>query len=155
MFGALSAPIAITGAGLAFTYAGFLLATHALANIAFAAASFGVQSFAAAVSARVLYGVGPRRALFAFAGALRPQEVLIVATTALSVLGIEARGPGAVIFVACMVWQAVEIARFFKGLGARWPRAIVATCMHYAIIALLVGAYAHAFDLFPYPPGVP
>ena len=149
MLGAFSAPIAITAAGLAFSYAGCLLLPHYVANVAFAAASFGVQAFAAAVVARVLYRAGPRRALFAFTRALRPQEVMFVA---LALIGGKA---GALVAAGCLLWQVVANARFFAGLQPGWPRAVGATCLHYAIIAVLVGGYARAFDLFPYPPGVP
>ena len=150
-------PTAIAGAGLGFSYAGSLLAPHLVANVLFVAASFAIQSLAAAVSARVVYRAPPRRTLLPFSLTLVPHEVMFVGLTALALLGSEARGVGGALVLGCLVWQFVLTVLCFRALGqGRAPaRAAAATCLHYAIIALLVGGYAHAQDLLPYPPGVP
>ncbi len=58
---ALSAPTAIVGAAIAFVYADTLLAPHFIGNVLLLAASFGIQSFAVCVVARVLYRRSARR----------------------------------------------------------------------------------------------
>jgi len=152
-------PAAIAGAGLAFPYAGSLLAAHDVANVLFVAASFGIQSFAAAVSARLVYGAAPRRTLLPFALTLASHEVMFVGLTALALAGRDGRGPGAALVLACLVWQLVLTVLCFRAVGGAprrgLARAVAATCLHYAIIAALVGSYAHAQDLLPYPPGLP
>ncbi len=150
-------PTAIVGAALAFSYAGSLLAAHDVANVMFVAASFAIQSFAAAVSGRVVYRAAPRRTLLPFALTLVPHEVMFVGLTALALLGSETRALGGALVLSCLVWQIALTVLCFRavGQGRSLLRATCATCMHYAIIALLVGAYAHAQDLLPYPPGVP
>jgi hypothetical protein len=151
---ALSAPTSVLAAALAFSYAGSLLVSHFVANLLFVAASFAIQSFAAALVGRVLYGRSASATLHPFALTLVPQELLFVALTGLALLGVGR--VGAVIVIPCLGWNVVLTSLFFRAIpGFGTGRAVLATCLHYATIALLVGLYAHAQDLLPYPAGVP
>lgn len=164
MLAALSVPTAIVGAAIAFGYAGALLAPHYVGNMLLLAASFGIQSFAAALVGRVLYGRGARATLVPFALTLVAQEALFVGVAVSSIVlpwkaGI---GVGALLGVACLSWNLVLDYALFGAFdrapgraGARRARAALAVVLHLAIIALLVGLYAHLQDLLPHPPGRP
>jgi hypothetical protein len=156
--GALSVPTAIVGASVAFGYAHALLVDHYVANVMLLAASFGIQSFAAACTGRVLYRRSPRATLLPFSLTLVPHEVFFVAVTALTLLS-PAGGTariGFVLALACSVWNVFLTYSFFGSLGRPGRgRAAGAVLFHFGTIAALVGIYMHAQDLLPYPPGRP
>jgi hypothetical protein len=161
---ALSVPTAIVGASVAFGYAGALLATHFVGNMLLLGASFAIQSFAAALVGRVLYGRGARVTLVPFALTLVAQEALFVGAAVSSIVLPWKAGiiVGALLGVACLSWNVVLDYALFRaldrapeGAGARRARAVLAVVLHVATIAVLVGLYAHAQDLLPYPAGRP
>jgi hypothetical protein len=159
---ALSVPTAIVGAAIAFGYAGALLLPHYIGNMLLLAASFAIQSFAAALVGRVLYGRGARATLVPFALTLVAQEVLFVGVAVSSAVlpwkaGI---GVGVLLGVACLSWNVFLDYALFRAfdraperVGARRARAALAVVLHLATIAVLVGFYAHVQDLLPYPVG--
>lgn len=157
----LAIPTTIVAAGLAFSYAGLLVASHLVSTTLFVAASFGIQSFAALVAAWVCCRTRPREALGPFTRTLWPHEIMFVGLVGLWLAGVKGHGPGALLVLGCLLWQAARTYRFFLGLGpALGPargraRAALALVVHYGVIFVLVGTYAHVQDLFPYPAGLP
>ena len=92
--------------------------------------------------------------LHPFALTLVPQELLFVALTGAALLGVGR--VGALLVLPCLGWNALLMCLFFRAIrGSGTRRAVAAMGLHYATIALLVGLYAHAQDLLPYPAGVP
>jgi hypothetical protein len=162
VLGALSAPVAIVGASVAFGYAHALLVGHYVANVMLLAASFGIQSFAAAFTGRILYRRSARVTLLPFSATLVAHELFFVAVTALTLLspsGGTAR-IGVVLALTCSVWNVFLTYACFRALdearraGARARlRAAGAVLFHFGTIAVLVGIYMHVHDLLPYPPG--
>ncbi|MDB5218340.1 MAG: hypothetical protein JWO86_6267 [Myxococcaceae bacterium] len=165
VLGALSAPTAIVGAAVAFGYADTLLAVHFVGNVLLLAASFAIQSFAAALVGRVLYRRSARATLLPFALTLVTHEVFFVGVTVLVVVLPLKVGAalGLLLAVACMAWNmflTYALFRAFDGVApergtARRLRAIVGVLLHFGIIAVVVGIYMRAQDLLPYPPGRP
>jgi hypothetical protein len=158
---ALSAPTAIVAAAIAFGYAGTLLAPHFVGAALLLMASFAIQSFAAALVGRVLYGRGVCATLEPFALTLAAQELLFVGVTATSLLlpwraGIAV---GIAFAAACLGWTVYLTYAMYRAFGERLRRrrlrALGAVALQFATIAVLVCLYAHAQDLLPYPPGRP
>lgn len=161
---ALSVPTAIVGAAIAFNYAGTLLAPHYAGNVLLLAASFGIQSFAAALVGRVLYGRTARATLLPFALTLVTHEVFFVGVTLLGMVlaGRSGAGFGLALAVACMAWNVFLTYALFRAFDraperavARRVRAVLGVVLHFATIAVLVGLYMHVQDLLPYPAGRP
>ena len=152
----LAVPISIAGAGLGFSYAGLLTLTHVVAGMLYLAASFLIQTFAALVSARVCFGIAPRTALVPFTRTLWPHEILFVGLVGAWLSGISALRLGGLFVLGCLLWQAALTFRFFQAFAPRRSpvRAALGSLVHYLVIFVLVGTYAHVQDLFPYPPGV-
>ena len=158
---ALSAPTAVVAAAIAFGYAGTLLAPHFVGCALLLAASFTIQSFAAALTGRVLYRRGVCATLEPFALTLAAQELLFLGVTATSLLlpwraGI---GVGMAFAAACLGWTVFLNYAMYRAFGEtlrrRRLRALGAVALQFATIAVLVGLYAHVQDLVPYPPGRP
>jgi hypothetical protein len=153
---ALSAPTAVVGAAVAFSYADALLLGHLIGNVMLLTASFAIQSFAAAFVGRVLYRRSARATLLPFALTLVPHEVFWVGLTAMLLVAPSrggfafALGLGAL----CMAWNVVLTYKLFRSLGSRL-RGVLAVWLHFTTIAVLVGLYMRAQDLLPYPPGRP
>jgi hypothetical protein len=161
VLGALSAPTAIVAAAIAFGYAGALLAPHFLGSVLLLAASFAIQSFAAALVGVVLYRRRPRATLAPFALTLVAHELFFVgsAATTFVVSGRAALGIGLVLGVGCLAWNLFLTYALFRSFACaprlRRARALLGVALHFATIGVLVGIYMHAQDLLPYPPGRP
>lgn len=153
---ALSVPTAIVSAAIAFSYSDALLLGHYVANVLLLAASFGIQSFAAAFVGRVLYRRSARATLLPFALTLVPHEVFFVGMTAMFLIAPARMGfPfGFALAVGCTIWNLFLTYAFFRSLGTRL-RGLFGVLLHFATIAVLVGLYMRAQDLLPYPPGRP
>lgn len=161
MLGALSAPTAIVGAAIAFGYAGALLAPHFVGSVLLLAASFAIQSFAAALVGALLYRRRARATLAPFALTLVAHEAFFVGTTVTAFLvpGRAGLAIGLVLAVACLVWNLFLTYALFRSFARaprfRRARALLGVALHFATIAVLVGIYMRVQDLLPYPPGRP
>ena len=158
---ALSVPTAIVGAAIAFVYADALLAPHLVAGLMLLAASFGIQSFAAAFVGGVLYRRRARATLAPFALTLVAHELFFVGVTAMAFLvpGRSGVGFGLVLAAVCVAWNLFLTYSLFRAFGGatRWcrVRAVLGVVLHFSTVAVLVGIYMRVQDLLPYPAGLP
>jgi hypothetical protein len=157
----LSAPTAMVSAAIAFGYAGALLAPHFVGCLLLLAASFAIQSFAAALVGALLYRRRARATLGPFALTLVAHEAFFVGATVTAFLvpGRAGLPIALTLAVACLAWNLFLTYALFRSFARapRWrrARALLGVVLHFSTIAVLVGIYMHVQDLLPYPPGRP